>query len=74
LGCSFSVFGVFHAVGDDDGGVVQQPVEDAEGGGQFGPEPDPLLEGPVLSDGQGAALGGAGDEPEESTRSRDSMM
>ena len=34
------VFGVFHAVGvavgDDDGGVVQQAVDDADGGGLFG--------------------------------------
>jgi hypothetical protein len=35
-----SVLGVFHAVGlavgDDDGGVVQEPVEDADGGGLLG--------------------------------------
>ena len=39
------------AVGDDDGGVVQEPVEDADGGGVFGQEPTPLLERPVRGDG-----------------------
>jgi hypothetical protein len=62
------VLGVFHAVGvavgDDDGGVVQKPVEDVDGGGLLGQEPAPLLEGPVRPDGQGAAFVGAGDEPE----------
>ncbi len=50
----FLVVGVAHPVGlaggDDDGGVVQQPVEDA-GGGVFGQEPSPLLERPVSSSG-----------------------
>ena len=47
LGCS----GLFHAVGvavgDDDVAVVQEPVEQADGGGVFGQEPAPGLEGPV---------------------------
>lgn len=38
------------AVGDDDGGVVQEPVEDAGGGGVFGEESSPLFEGPVAGD------------------------
>jgi hypothetical protein len=45
------VLGTFHAVGvavgDDDGGVVQEAVEDAHGGGLFGQESAPLFEGPV---------------------------
>ena len=64
-----SVVGVFHAVGvavgDDDGGVVQEPVEDADGGGLLGQESAPLFEGPVRADGQGAAFVGAGDEAEQ---------
>ena len=63
------MLGVLHsvglAVGDDDGGVVQQPVEDADGGGLFGQESAPLLERPVRADGQGSAFVGAGDEPEQ---------
>ena len=63
------MLGVFHAVGvavgDDDGGVVQEPVEDADGGGLLGQEPAPLLEGPVRSDSQGSAFVGAGDESEQ---------
>ena len=53
------------SVGDDDGGVVQEPVEDADGGGLLGQESAPLLEGPVRADGQGSAFVGAGDEPEQ---------
>jgi hypothetical protein len=34
-------------VGDDDVGVVQEPVEQADCGGVFGQEPAPLIEGPV---------------------------
>ena len=37
-----AVLGVLHAVGlavgDDDGGVVQEPVQDADGGGSLGKE------------------------------------
>ena len=62
------MLGVFHAVGlavgYDDGGVVQEPVQDADGGGLFGQESAPLFEGPVRGDGQGAAFVGAGDETE----------
>ena len=60
---------VFHSigltVGDDDGGVVQQAVEDADGGGLLGQESAPLLKGPVRADGQRAAFVGASDEPEQ---------
>ena len=63
------MLGVFHAVGlavgDDDGGVVQEAVEDADGGGLLGQESAPLFEGPVRADGQGSAFVGAGDEPEQ---------
>ena len=63
------MFGVFHAVGvavgDDDGGVVQKPIEDADGGGLLGQEASPLFEGPVRPDGQGPSFVGAGDEPEQ---------
>ena len=62
--------GVAHAVGlavgDDDGGVVQQAVQDAGGGGVLGQEPAPLVECPVGGDRQGAALVGGRDEPEQS--------
>ena len=53
------------SVGDDDGGVVQEPVQDADGGGLFGQESAPLFERPVRADGQGSAFVGAGDEPEQ---------
>ncbi len=63
------MFGVFHAVGvavgDDDGGMVQQPIEDADRGGLLGQESTPFLEWPVRADGQGAAFVGAGDESEQ---------
>jgi site-specific DNA recombinase len=39
------------SVGDDDGGVVQQAVEDADGGGLLGQEAAPFLERPVRPDG-----------------------
>ena len=45
-GGSGPVLGLSHAVGftvgDDDGGVVQEPVEHADGGGVLGQEPSPL--------------------------------
>jgi site-specific DNA recombinase len=53
------------SVGDDDGGVVQEAVQDADGGGLFGQESAPLLEGPVRGHRQGAAFVGAGHEPEQ---------
>lgn len=63
------MLGVLHpvglAVGDDDGGVMQEPVEDADRGGLLGQESAPFLERPVRSDGQGAAFVGASDEPEQ---------
>jgi len=52
-------------VGEHDGGVVQEPVEDAGGGGVLGQEPAPLLERPVRGDRQGSAFVGAGDESEQ---------
>src|SRR6478609_3920217 len=66
--------GVAHAVGlavgDDDGGVVQEPVQDADGGGVFGEEPSPLVERPVGGNGQAAAFVGGGDEPEQQLGAR----
>ena len=53
------------AFGDDDDAVVEEPVEQADGGGVLGQEPPPLLEGPVRADAEGAALVGGGDEAEE---------
>ena len=35
------------AVGDDGGGVVEEPIEHGDGGGVFGQEPSPVLEGVV---------------------------
>lgn len=64
--------GVFHpvgfALGEHDGGVVQQPVQDADGGGVFGAEVTPLLERSVGGDRQRAAFVGGGDEPEQQLR------
>ncbi len=63
------MLGVLHAVGlavgDDDRGVVQESVQDAYRCGLLGQESAPFLERPVLSDGQGAAFVGTGDEPEQ---------
>ena len=53
------------SVRDDDGGVVQEAVEDADGGRLLGQEPAPLLERPVRGDGQGSTFVGAGNEPEQ---------
>src|ERR1019366_1767634 len=53
------------AVGDDDVGVVQQPVEQADGGGVLGQEPAPLVEGPVAGGAHGAAFVGGGDDAEQ---------
>jgi len=41
------------AVGDDDGGVVEEPVEEADGGGVFGKELAPVLGRPVRADAEG---------------------
>ena len=50
------MLGVFHAlglaVGDDDGGVIQEAVEDADRGGLLRQESAPLFEGPVRADRQ----------------------
>jgi hypothetical protein len=54
------------AVGDDGGGVVEEPIEHGDGGGVFGQEPSPVLEGVVGGDAEGAAFVGGGDEPERS--------
>src|SRR6202035_2097136 len=56
------------AVGDHDAGVVQQPVEQADGGGVLGQEPAPLVEGPVAGDAQGAAFVGSCDDAEQQLR------
>ena len=45
--------------------MVQEPVEDAGGGGVLGQEAAPLLERPMGGHGQGAAFVGGGDEPEQ---------
>ena len=44
---------------------MQEPVEDAGGGGVLGQKPAPLLEGPMGGDGQGAAFVGGGNKPEQ---------
>ena len=56
--------------GDHDDGVVQEPVEQADGGGVLGQEASPLVEGPVGADTEGAALVGCGDEPEQQLGAR----
>src|ERR1019366_9578684 len=56
------------AVGDDDIRVVQQPVEQADGGGVLGQEPAPLVEGPMAGDAQGAAFVGGRDNAEQQLR------
>src|SRR5262249_35908375 len=56
------------AVGDHDAGVVQQPVEQADGGGVLGQEPAPRFEGPVAGDAQGAAFVGGGGGAEQKLR------
>ena len=45
--------------------MVEQPVEQADGGGVLGQEASPVLEGPVRGDAEGPALVGGGDEAEE---------
>ncbi len=52
-------------MGGDDDGVVEEPVQEADGGGVFGEEPAPVLERPVRRDAERASFVGAGDEPEE---------
>src|SRR5512135_2154530 len=55
-------------VGDDDGGVVQQPVQQAGGGDVFGEKPPPRFERPVGADPEGTSFIGGGDEPEQQLR------
>jgi hypothetical protein len=57
------------AVGDHDAGVVQQPVEQADGGGVLGQEPAPLVEGPAGRDAERTPLVGGG-EPEQQPGAR----
>ena len=45
--------------------MVQQPVEQADGGGVFGQELAPGLEGPVASDAQCSSFVGGGDDAEQ---------
>jgi len=45
--------------------MMQEPVEQADGGGVLGQKPAPLVERPVGSDTQGALFVGGGDEPEQ---------
>jgi hypothetical protein len=58
---------VFHpvglAVGDDDGGVVEQSVENRRCGGVLGQEPTPLLEWPVRGDRQWSTYADVVDMP-----------
>jgi hypothetical protein len=60
---------LWHAVavafGDDDDGVVEEPVEDAGCGGVFGQEPVPGVEGPVAGDAEDSRFVGCGDEGEQ---------
>jgi hypothetical protein len=45
--------------------VVEEPVEQADGGGVLGQETAPLVEGPVAGDAQGAAFVGGRDDAEQ---------
>jgi hypothetical protein len=53
------------AVGDNGVAVVQESVEQADGGGVFGEESSPGFKGPVGADAEAAAFVGGGDEPEQ---------
>jgi site-specific DNA recombinase len=53
------------SLGSYDVAVVQEPVEQADGGGVFGQESAPRLEGPVGADAQSAAFIGGCDESEQ---------
>ena len=68
--------GLAHAVGlaagDHGGGVVQEPVQEADGGGVFGEEPAPVLERPVRRDPEGSTFVRCRDEA--SCRSSASML
>ncbi len=45
--------------------MVQEPVEEADGGGVLGQEPSPVLERPVRGHPEGATLVRGRDEPEQ---------
>jgi hypothetical protein len=45
--------------------VVEEPVEEADGGGVLGQEAAPLVKRPVAGDAERAAFVGGGDEPEQ---------
>ena len=47
---------------------MQEPVEQADGGGVLGQEPAPGLEGPMTCDTQGAAFAGGRDHAEQQLR------
>lgn len=54
------------AVGDDDGGVVQEPVQGIACGGVFGQGTVPVARTPRVGGArEGAAFVGGGDEPEQ---------
>jgi hypothetical protein len=61
--------GLAHPVGltagDHGGGVVHEPVQQADGGGVLGQESAPVFEGPVRGDGQGPAFVGSSQEAEQ---------
>jgi hypothetical protein len=48
--------------------VVEEPVEQRDGGGVLGQEAAPFLERPVAGDAEAASLVGGGDEAEEQLR------
>ena len=56
------------SAGAYDAGVVQEPVQQADGGGVLGQEPAPGFEGPVAGDAQGAAFVGGRDDAEQQLR------
>ena len=66
---SSSFTGLAHAVGvavgDYDARVVEQPVQEADGGGVLGQEPAPLVKWPVAGHAECPAFVGGGDEPEQ---------
>jgi hypothetical protein len=44
---------------------MEKAVQETDGGGVFGQEPSPLLEGPVAADAECPPLMGGGDEAEQ---------
>ena len=53
------------AAGDDGDGVMQQAVQERDGGRVFGQEAAPLLERPVARDAERSSFIGRGHEPEQ---------